>query len=747
MSPSGVDTSLVAVGTPIDLTNCDREPIHTPGSIQPRGVLLAVRESDLRCTQISTNVADLVGMQAADAVGRALADIVGHDAATAIERATAVFGGDLRERNPVEVVVRGKPYDAVLHRAVGGILIVELEAATGPRPFSFPNTYLAVRGVVSELNRTIDLGRLYEITADAVQKLTGFDRVMIYRYDDDFNGEVVAERKLGHLEPFLGLHYPASDIPAQARALYERSWIRLISDVDYEPVALTPTFDPHSGEPLDLSLATLRSVSPIHLEYLHNMGVRASMSISLLRHGALWGLIACHHYSDAHAPPYGVRAAAEFLGATLSLRLVDRADEIDLRARLDSAGTLAKLTAATLNENGSIVTALLGAPNLLDLIPADGVAIAAEGHTGTIGTVPDPAIVHAILAWARESGEDIAVTDSLPLTAPELRVPVDLACGVLAIPLPENQYLIWFRTEQVQDVDWGGDPHTKTTQNGPSNTRLSPRKSFDMWRETIKLRSRAWSTAHKDLANELRRHVVETLYSRSQHDLRLAEVLQRSLLPATLPTVPGWQLSSHYEIAEGGQIGGDWYDAFLVSDRTLAVVLGDVAGHGIAAAGIMAQLRNVLRGHLLDTASPATSLEKTNRFATEVLTGAYATAVVACIDTQTGHVRAASAGHLTPYLTSASSTAPAPIITSPPLGVASTVFRDQQFVLAPGDGLVLYSDGVIERRDDDLSQSIARLGATLDRHDPEATATEVFTAVTTPHPFDDATVLAIHRSR
>src|SRR3954454_3507416 len=349
----------LAPGEPVDLTNCEREPIHVPGSIQPRGVLLAVSEPDMVVRQVSRNLADVVGTAWDDALGRPLAEVVGTVPAQAIARSASAFG-DLRERNPVELILDCDgtpcPVDAILHRAahspetvglplaeaglpVSGLpaaspastLVVELEPAYGPRPFSFPNTYQAVRGTISELNRASSLQELYGITAEAVRTLTGFDRVMVYRYDADHNGEVVAEAKLPELNSFLGLHSPASDIPAQARALYERNWIRLISDVRYTPSRLEPVDLPTTGQPLDLTYSTLRSVSPIHCEYLQNMGVGASMSISLLRDDKLWGRIACHHCSGPHAPPDATLTAAEFLGSTLSLRLVDRTEDEEHR--------------------------------------------------------------------------------------------------------------------------------------------------------------------------------------------------------------------------------------------------------------------------------------------------------------------------------------------------------------------------------------------------------------------------------
>ena len=376
-------TTFVPVGTPIDLDNCAREPIHIPGSIQPRGVLAVVREADFQVRQVSANTAELLDRPVDEVLGRHLSALMGADQAARVMEATRA-PGELRQRNPIECVLdvagRRRAFDAILRREPGGVLLVELEIADGERPFSFPNTYQAVRGSVEELNQVATLDELYGTAARAVRDLTGFDRVMVYRYDEHYNGEVVAESKRDDLNSFLGLHYPSTDIPAQARALYEKNWIRLISDVDYTPVPIVPTVDPDRGASLDLTYATLRSVSPIHVEYLQNMGVHASMSISLLRNGRLWGLIACHHYAGPHLPPFGTRAAAEFLGSTLSLRLVERFDDDQLQKRLTAQAVLGKLTSATLDDSDSLTGALLGAPDLLDLVAAEGVVVNIAGE-------------------------------------------------------------------------------------------------------------------------------------------------------------------------------------------------------------------------------------------------------------------------------------------------------------------------------------------------------------------------------
>ncbi len=740
---------LVAPGTPIDLDNCAREPIHIPGSIQPRGVLAVVRESDFEVRQVSANVAELLRRPVDAVLGRHLSALMGDEQAARVKHATLAFG-DLRERNPLECVIgvdgQQRPFDAILRREPDGLLLVELEIAYGERPFSFPNTYQAVRGSVEELNRAATLSDLYDATARAVRDLTGFDRVMVYRYDEEYNGEVVAEAKRDDLNSFLGLHYPASDIPAQARALYEKNWIRLISDVDYTPAPLVPGVDPERGTPMDLTYATLRSVSPIHIEYLKNMGVQASMSISLLRQGRLWGLIACHHYAGPHLPPFGTRAAAEFLGSTLSLRLVDQYEEDELHKRLDRQATLAKLMSATLDDTEALADALLGAPNLLDVLPADGIVVNVGGERRTLGTVPAPQVVSSVARWALGAGEEIACTECLSEELPDLDVDSEVAAGALALNLPDGQSVIWFRSEVLRNVDWGGDPRNKAIAVGEGDqVRLSPRKSFDRWREIVHKRSEPWTSIDTESAEALRRHLVESLYRRTRGALRLAETVQRSLLPESIPTLDGWALSAHYEPAAGGRVGGDWYDAFELRDGRLVVLIGDVSGHGLSAAGTMAQLRNALRAQLFTGASPGVALNQLNDFCLHMAPGAFATIIAARVDLSSGAVDAASAGHVMPFITSAGrEVVSAPIRLSPPIGVRGATYVSSPFSLESGDALVMYSDGLVERRDATIDDGLNRLAETL-AHPQDLSATWISTAMASSETDDDVTVVTLRR--
>ncbi|MEE3066454.1 MAG: SpoIIE family protein phosphatase [Actinomycetota bacterium] len=737
------------MGTPIDLDNCAREPIHVPGSIQPRGVLAVVREPAFEVRQVSANVAELLGRPVDAVLGRHLSALIGHQQAARVEQVAASYGS-LRQHNPLECVidVAGEPraFDAILHREPGGVLLVELEIAYGPRPFSFPNTYQAVRGAVEELNRAATLTELYATAARAVRDLTGFDRVMVYRYDEEYNGEVVAESKRDNLNSFLGLHYPSTDIPAQARALYEKNWIRLISDVDYAPAPLVPSVDPASDTPLDLTYATLRSVSPIHVEYLQNMGVHASMSISLLREGRLWGLIACHHYAGTHLPPFGTRAATEFLGATLSLRLVDRFEDEQLQKRLAAQAVLGKLTAATLDDGESLTAALLGAPDLLDLVPAEGVVVNIQGDRQARGSVPPPRVVAAVIDWARGADDEIASSECLASELPALDLDPQLAAGALVINLPDGQYAVWFRREVLRSVDWGGDPYNKAIAVSEGDgVRLSPRKSFDRWREIVHQRSEPWKPSECESAESLRRHVVESLYRRTRGALRMAEMVQRSLLPESIPALESWRLSAYYEPAAGGNVGGDWYDAFELRDGRLILLVGDVAGHGITAAGTMAQLRNALRAQLFAGATPAEALTQLNDFCVHMLPGAFATVVAARVDLDSGVVQAACAGHLIPYLTN-SATVLAPIELSPPIGIRGVTYAPSEFTVEPGNGLVMYSDGLVERRGEVIDEGLNRLAETLGRA-CDAPASRIWTAMDSGNIDDDVTIVALWRPR
>ena len=781
-------------GTPVDLTNCEREPIHVPGSIQPFGVLVAVSEPDLVVRQVSDNLAALIGTPWHEALGRPLADLLGSAAADAIAGSARALG-DLRQRNPVEVWLyrAGSPLpcDVILHRAVHRVgtaddlhgagtdrvapfdaltadqpwvstLVIELVPAHGPRPFDFASSYLGLRGTLDQLSRAVDVPQLFDVTVEAVRALTGFDRVMIYLFDADYNGEVAAEVRRPDLNSFLGLHYPASDIPPQARSLYEKNWVRLISDVDYVPAVLHPVDLPVTGRPLDLTHATLRSVSPIHCEYLRNMGVRGSMSISLLRDGKLWGLIACHHYAGPHAPSFATRLAAEFLGATLSMHWAERTDE-EARRRADRVRVaLASVSAVAADVELPLVGSLLGNLGLLDVVPADSVVVNLQGEFGSAGLPLSPDTVTAVARWAAGRPDDVVHSDRLPLIAPTLGVPADQACGVLVLPLPEGQFVLWARQEQVHSVDWGGDPHNKAiaAQEG-TEVRLSPRLSFDRWRETVRGRSHPWTDVEVTQATELRTDLLEALYARSRRAARAALTLQLSLLTEPPEVDDRLEYAVRYSPAEGGaKVGGDWYDVFQQPGRDTVLAIGDVVGHDSEAAACMGQLRGLLRGIGYDSDdTPAGVLTRLDRAIAGLRVDAIATVLVvrleqtaAARDRGEARLRWSSAGHLPGVVVHPDGTTQ--LLSAPRadllLGVdPAAVRRDHELIVSLGSTLLLYTDGLVERRDQlfDIGIDLLRAELTSLRGLPVAeVADRVLARMLPAHPEDDVALVVVRLS-
>ncbi|WP_341736852.1 hypothetical protein [Microcoleus sp. CAWBG640] len=264
----------------VDLTNCDREPIHISGQIQPHGVLMAVSEPELEILQISENTQELLGIAAKSAIGQNLSLFL--EQAQLEQLKACLLNENLKTINPIKISVKKAEtileFDCILHRWEG-VLIIEIELAQSLENLSVFSFYHSVRSTVSQIQNAKNLNKLCQLTVSEFRKITGFDRVMIYKFDSEYNGAIIAEHKAETLSPFLGLNYPSSDIPKQARKLYLLNWLRLIPDINYKPVPIVSPNNPVTNQPLDLSFSVLRSVSPIHIEYLQNMGVAATRNI------------------------------------------------------------------------------------------------------------------------------------------------------------------------------------------------------------------------------------------------------------------------------------------------------------------------------------------------------------------------------------------------------------------------------------------------------------------------------------
>ncbi|MFW2829327.1 HWE histidine kinase domain-containing protein [Sphingomonas sp. ID0503] len=496
------------IPSPVDLTNCDREPIHLLGAIQPIGFLVAVT-SDWLISRVSRNIGDYTGREAEPLIGLPLTEIFTADAIHSIRnRMTVMRGEDSMERLFAHCLFdNDRLFDVAVHFS-NGTIVIEAEPSDAADSIDAAGT---VRLMMSRLDDTNTLDAFFREGARQVRALTGFDRVMVYRFDDAGSGEVVAEAARSGLGSFMGLRYPASDIPAQARKLYQRNIFRVIADIEAKPVPIFPALDT-AGNQLDLSLSIMRSVSPIHIEYLKNMGVGASLSISIIVEGRLWGLFACHHYSP-RCPSFERRTTAELFGQMFAMKLESRerkeAADYQRRARDVSDRILAAIAGdASLLDDPSWLTETIG-----KAIPADGIAVWIDGRQATSGmTPPADALAALVRTLNGTAASRVFATDRIAGFFPAGEVWSDRAAGLMAIPISRSprDYVILFRQEMVRTVRWAGDPH-KPIEYGPNGPRLTPRKSFEAWSELVHGRSQPFSPAEMGVAEALRATLIEVV--------------------------------------------------------------------------------------------------------------------------------------------------------------------------------------------------------------------------------------------
>ena len=497
---------------PVDLTNCDREPIHILGAIQPIGFLLALT-ADWMVARASENLSDYLGITPADAIGHPLSELfasaVIHDLRN---RTTLLRGPDSIERLFGAELVEGRGrFDVAIHLSRGEV-IIEAEPSSG----DVGDVTGTVRSMIARLDQCADLTTFFKEGARQVRALIGFDRVMVYRFAADGSGEVVAEAAKSGIGRFLGLHYPATDIPQQARILYTRNLLRVIADVHATPVPITPQLD-QAGEPLDLSLSLLRSVSPIHIEYLKNMGVGASLSISIIVEGKLWGLFACHHYSP-RCPTFERRSVTELFAQMFSMRLESRERQQTVEFERRARDISDQLLGAVASDETLLRDPDWLADILTHAIPADGVGVWLAGNYAFSGVTPPTddfrRIVRVLNATA--AGKVFA-TDHIGGLVPDADKFADTTAGMLAIPISRSprDYVVLFRSEMIRSVRWAGDPHKPVTY-GPNGPRLTPRESFAEWKELVRGRSAPFTASEMRVAETLRATLIEVV-------LRLAD--------------------------------------------------------------------------------------------------------------------------------------------------------------------------------------------------------------------------------
>lgn len=514
-----------------DLTNCDREPIHIPGAIQSHGFLLALNPETMIISRASINTKQFIGKEAASLIGQhinSLAETIVPAkpgvSVSELVRLTTITD-NLEQINPQPVMVNGAEMLFVVHQHLGHI-ICEFE----PMRSNYDTITLQkiMSTALSVIQSSASFKELLQHVSQLVKEITGYSRIMIYKFHKDQHGEVIAEAKDEELESWLHLHYPASDIPVQARELYKLNLVRIIADVNSKPSGLISAAD--DPTPLDLTHSVLRAVSPIHIEYLKNMQVGASFSISLVSKGELWGLIACHN-NTARFIDYNSRVACKFIGQLFSASLEFKHNE-DLEEKSNHYRDKQQQLLEQLMKGDDPVKSLTGGPvNLLDINSASGVVFFYEGKQYRLGQVPEETEVDNLMKWMRKYEQgNFFQTSSLQTHYPSARKMASIASGIMVTEISHDfsEYIIWFKPEIIKTVDWAGQQQKDTTISDDGTIRISPRKSFEKWTEQVKFTSDEWTNSEIAAAIKLREDLIQVINKKASEIRKLNDLLKEA---------------------------------------------------------------------------------------------------------------------------------------------------------------------------------------------------------------------------
>lgn len=508
-----------------DAIFCGKQPLHNTNHIQSHGVLLVLEKSNLQVVQTSENVAQLVSLTREEIVGKPVKNIITGESYHLFQ--SAVLSLRFKTKVPLELtfIVDGsrKEYLTLIHEK-DDLLMVEIEFADAiENKSSFINVFQQVKQVMTAVDAATTVNEVCHIAALEIKKISGFDKVMIYTFDEDWNGTVLAEAMEKNMDSYLGLKFPASDIPKPARDLYFKNPFRLIPDCNYEPVPLSPYVNPVTNTASDLTDCKLRSVARVHIEYLRNMGIVASMSTRIIHREKLWGLISCHH-RNAKFLSFEETSVFELLSNALSARLSsilnkrssDRTEELN-----NYFNTILQQTALF---DDLVKMLVYKSEILLKLLSAEGVAICWNGKIEIVGLAPEERDIAELQQWLLQ--KKIKQTLHLPALSfayTKAELYAEMAGGLVVLPIePETgNCILAFRPEAIQQVKWGGNPNEAITFE-KNSAQYHPRNSFQVWKETVKGNSVAWSADELAIIERFRNFLVEYSLERRNRDLESA---------------------------------------------------------------------------------------------------------------------------------------------------------------------------------------------------------------------------------
>ena len=508
----------------VNLNNCEDEPIHIPGSIQPHGFLISIDSKTNILSVCSENVSEFVGIPYEQMLGKKAATIFDQNFVNEI----SLFKESSNLVKTFNYRINNIDFSINLHSSNEQIII---EGEPLRHQFNENNDlYSSSRQLLSYIEGTFTLKELADVVAVAIKNITQYDRVMVYRFDDKYNGEVIAESKESHLQSYLGLHYPHTDIPVQARELYIKNHLRIIGDVSYTPVPLYK-LNTDKSDTLDLSLSVLRSVSPIHIEYLKNMEVGATLTISLIHKGKLWGLITCHHYSPkflSHEIRSAVKLHGHFITSQIDVRIIN--EEFEIATKTNNA--LNDLISKKIDAKRDSITDLLRNESILKLCNSVGFTAVVANKVYHYGTTPSDENCKRLAVFLSEfTNEETLQTDSLVKISTDLTFISNDFPGINFYSLKnDSDCLIWYRSHTIKEIHWAGNPDKAIEK---INDRLSPRKSFALFTESVKDSSRMWLKSEINACNSFYNyfqiHLRSILFNEEKEiQKKLTEILEET---------------------------------------------------------------------------------------------------------------------------------------------------------------------------------------------------------------------------
>ncbi|RIJ42029.1 GAF domain-containing protein [Pontibacter oryzae] len=492
---------------------CGSIPLHLVNLIQPHGALLVVGKNDLQIAQASENVAHYLKMPIDELLEKPLSDFI------SAKQFKELLSKMERQQHHVKIPFdltfqvsgEAKAFMALVHPKEEYILI-ELEPNVEATKKSFAGLYQHIKYITNLLKQAADTSEAAQLAAVELKHLSGFDRVLVYQFDPTWNGIVIAQAKEDDMDDYMDLRFPASDVPRQARDLYYRNPYRLIPTREYTPVGLIPIVNPVTQRFTDLSDCNLRSVAVVHLEYLANLKITASMSLPLIVDNKLWGLISCHH-KTAKNPDYEERSAMELLAGILSAQISGKEKEKGILLRAQLRGVHAHLLEQLYNQAGFIDGLLSGSTTIMDLLSVTGAAVLYEGNIVTIGSTPSKQELKELASWLRRNkSEQVIATNSLAAEYVQSKAYKDVASGLIALPIhaEHGEYVFGFRPEVLQTVTWGGNPND-AIQIEADGKSYHPRNSFASYQETVKFTALPWEDEELEAAAVLRSAVLEKI--------------------------------------------------------------------------------------------------------------------------------------------------------------------------------------------------------------------------------------------